>query len=124
MTKKGIAGNNRTVQATDKLFSTSSKYGELWLGLGKDGINNSSIKGAGFKIYLLKNGIIATMLVFCLYWLLMPRKCDKRYAYSFLVLMTLIFLQKSISILVHVAVAIYFGNRSNTKICCQEAVFF
>ncbi len=46
--KKGIAGNNRTVQATDKLFSTSSKYGELWLGLGKDGINNSSIKGAGF----------------------------------------------------------------------------
>lgn len=93
--KKGIAGNNRTVQATDKLFSTSSKYGELWLGLGKDGINNSSIKGAGFKIYLLKNGIIATMLVFCLYWLLMPRKCDKRYAYSFLVLMTLIFLQRA-----------------------------
>ncbi len=93
--KKGITGNNRTVKETDRLYRTSSKHGDLWLGLGKDGINNHSIRGAGLKIYLLRYGILSAILIFCLYWLLMPRKCDKRYAYSFLVLMTLIFLQRA-----------------------------
>lgn len=93
--ENGISGNNRTIEETDRLFSSSYKYGNLWFGLGKNGLNNSSIRGAGFKIYLLRYGIVSTLLVFYLYWLLMPRRCDRRYAYSFLVLIAFIFMQRA-----------------------------
>lgn len=92
--EKGIAGNNRTVEWTDSFFESMWKKGELWKGIGSID-NDSRIIGAGYKIYFLRLGIISAILIFCFYWFLVPKNYDKRFVYSFLIILILIFIQRA-----------------------------
>lgn len=91
---KGIAGNNRTSKSTDAYYESKWKSGELWKGLGTID-SDSSIEGAGYKIYFLRFGIISALLVLCFYWNLVPRHYNKRYVFSFLIIVILTFMQRA-----------------------------
>lgn len=93
--EKGIAGNNRTFGKTDENFKLSWEQGKLWTGLGTFDKNDDSIAGAGYKIYFLRSGIISAILVFIFYLNLIPHNCNKRYGYSFIVIIVLLFLQRA-----------------------------
>lgn len=72
--KKGISGNNRVSWTTDMYFASLLLSGERWYGLGKETIDyinggstghgdfGSQIRGAGFKIFILYNGLIGVIL--------------------------------------------------------------
>ena len=79
---KGIKGNNRTVRQTDQYFDQGLKKGWIITGVGANTEAGSKIRGAGFKIYLLRNGIIGALFILTIYILLISPGCNRRYAYS------------------------------------------
>ncbi len=91
---KGIAGNNRTSRRTDVYYEKVKSEGKLWTGIGsiKD---NSQVEGAGYKIYFIRFGIVSALLVLLFYRMLIPRYANKRFAYIFLLLIFLMFLQRA-----------------------------
>ena len=54
----------------------------------------NQITGAGYKIYLLNNGLLMFLLMIGFYILLINPKSNKRYAISFIVFVLLCFLQR------------------------------
>lgn len=103
---KGISGNNRNSYTTDLYFDEYLKSGDLILGVGSQKVNkinggstagnnfNDQIRGAGYKIYFITNGIIQSLMILFGYILLL-RKSQKRYMYGFLLLIILTFIQAS-----------------------------
>lgn len=91
---KGIKGNNRTLRATDKYFTNCVKDGTIWLGVKNAQNKGNKISGAGYKIYLLRNGLVMLMLTTCFYLLLINPASNKRYAWSFVLFIGLCFLQR------------------------------
>lgn len=91
--KKGVAGNNRTPGVTDRLFKKKWESNNLWTGLGLS--ENSAIAGAGYKVYFLRYGIISALLILIFYISLIPKKCDRRFAISFIALIVLLFIQRA-----------------------------
>lgn len=90
---KGVSGNNRTTPETDALFDVMVSSGEIIRGIeNKDDIR---IRGAGYKIFLIKYGIITTVLVFSFYIFLIPKQANRKYALMFLVVIILCFLQRA-----------------------------
>jgi len=92
--EKGIVGNNRFVQSTDDYFEKSIKNGTIILG-ERSMEPNKRIVGAGYKIFLLRYGVITTIMTAFLYLLLINPQANKRYAFSFFILMCIIFLQRA-----------------------------
>lgn len=92
--KKGIKGNNRTTERTDAYFKTLNENRQLWTGIGSIEKNNK-IVGAGYKIYLIRYGIISTIFIFLLYYKLIPKYANKRYAYIFLFILIATFMQRA-----------------------------
>ena len=76
---KGISGNNRVSYTTDMYFASLLLSNDRWYGLGAETINfinggstgfgdfGSQIRGAGFKIFILYNGLIGTILCIAFY---------------------------------------------------------
>lgn len=93
--QKGIKGNNRTVVQTDFFFRQCVEDGSIWLGVHDLKEGNRKIRGAGYKIFILKYGIVGLLLVAWLYLLYIPKNANKRYAISFFLLMSFIFLQRA-----------------------------
>lgn len=92
---KGIAGNNRTAKITDDYFEQNIKDGKLLLGTRGAKGDSARIVGAGYKVYLLQNGLIALLLVALLYRCLINPKCVKRYSIAFFILICCIFMQRA-----------------------------
>lgn len=92
--KKGIVGNNRTTERTDAYFKRLNENGQLWTGIGSIEKNNK-IVGAGYKIYLIRYGIISTIFIFLFYYKLIPKYANKRYAYIFLFILIASFMQRA-----------------------------
>lgn len=92
---KGIAGNNRTIIQTDYFFKHCVEDGTIWTGVRTQEEMRFKIRGAGYKIFMLRYGIVACCFVTCIYLLLIPRHTNSRYAISFFILIILIFLQRS-----------------------------
>ncbi len=92
---KGIAGNNRTIVQTDFYFSQCVKDGRIWLGVRSQKEEKLKIRGAGYKIFMLRYGVVSVLLVAWIYLLLIPPMANKRYAISFFVLIVLMFLQRA-----------------------------
>lgn len=92
--EKGIVGNNRTTESTDAYFESKWESGGLWTGVGSID-KDTSIVGAGYKIYFLRFGIISAILVLCFYWNLVPKHYDKRFVYSFVIILILTFIQRA-----------------------------
>ena len=91
---KGIKGNNRTPQTTDGYYERLKRKDALWVGMGTLK-KNDSIAGSGYKIYFIRFGIISALIVFLYYTMLFDRKANKRYTYSFLLVIVLIFWQRA-----------------------------
>lgn len=92
---KGITGNNRTIKQTDDYFDKCVKDGTIFLGVRNNKQDKYRIRGAGYKIYLIRYGILSALIVIGIYILLINPKCNRRYGISFFLLMTLIFLQRA-----------------------------
>ena len=92
--EKGVAGNNRTSEQTDVYFQKNLENGNLWIGLGSQE-QDAFIAGAGYKIFFLRYGIIAAILVACFYYNLIPRHANIRYSLAFLFLIVVIFIQRA-----------------------------
>ena len=93
--QKGIKGNNRTLRHTDYFFKECMKDGTAVLGVRTQKASTLKINGAGYKIFILRYGIVGAVLVGLLYLLMIPGGVNRRYAVSFFVLMCLIFLQRA-----------------------------
>lgn len=92
--EKGIAGNNRTTERTDDFYEDLVNDGRIWLGIGSIE-KDVYIVGAGYKIYFIRFGIISALLVLCFYWNLIPKHYNKRYVYSFIIVLALTFMQRA-----------------------------
>ncbi len=92
--EKGIKGNNRTFKKTDAFFRQCVKDGRIWTGVGQKDMGER-IAGSGFKIFMLRYGIIGTIFAFLIYICLINPKANRRYAYSFLLIIFLLFLQRA-----------------------------
>lgn len=91
---RGIKGNNRTVVQTDKYFNQCVNDGTIILGVKNSTNKGEKIRGAGYKIFLLKYGVISLLIVGAYYLCLISPGANKRYALSFLIFIILIFLQR------------------------------
>lgn len=91
---KGIAGNNRFAGNTDNAYRDSWKTGEIIKGVGNQN-SSRNIIGAGYKIFLLRNGLISAIFTLCIYFCLIGKQANKLYAMSFIFLLALTFLQRS-----------------------------
>lgn len=91
---RGFKGNNRVNESTKYIFSRVIKKGELWTG-AKDEATRQSIKGAGYKMYLMYSGLIGVLLVLLFYLFLIPRNPDYRYTIRFFIVIALCFLQRA-----------------------------
>ena len=106
--EKGIAGNNRTGEGTEFYYNQAIEDGDIWLGLGQERVNkinagsatsgdySTNIRGAGYKVYFVKFGIISA-LMFLLFYMMLAKVCNKRLKtrLSFVVLIMLTFMSQA-----------------------------
>lgn len=103
---KGISGNNRTSHLADAYFEQYTKSGQILFGVGYQTIRringgttkgadfNDQIRGAGYKIFLMTNGLVQALIVLWGYIYIM-RKSNRKYSVCFLALIILTFVQAS-----------------------------
>lgn len=103
---KGISGNNRTSHLADAYFEQYSKNGQILFGVGQQTIRkinggttkgadfNDQIRGAGYKIFFMTNGIIQAVIILIGYLHIMKRS-EKKYSICFLLLVIMTFIQAS-----------------------------
>lgn len=93
-----ISGDNRISNKTERIFNEMSLT-DLWFGM-----NNSEYKmlveyeiiaGAGYKLFIMENGIIAILAVFILYLSLVSYSKNKKLGYLLLLLYSISFIQRS-----------------------------
>lgn len=106
--EKGIVGNNRTGEFTRDYFEYYVDNGEIFLGLGSSEISringggmnagdySNQIRGAGYMVFFLKFGVLAAILFFLVYYFIGPaRSYNKKYAWGFLFIICITFVQAS-----------------------------
>lgn len=82
-------GSIRTDENTTRIFYNALSDGTVIFGTDRD----LNIAGAGYKIFFLKNGIIAAILYFLVYRLIMSTMHNRKYALHFLILIAITFWQ-------------------------------
>ena len=90
----GIKGNNRFTDSTDFIYKQAVEKGTAWIGV-QNTTNMENVKGAGYKIYVIKNGFIGIILVLLFYISVIPSYPDYRYTLSYLIVLILCFIQRS-----------------------------
>lgn len=90
----GIKGNNRFFDNTDFEYDRALKSNYFWIGV-KTRANMNLISGAGYKIYILNYGMVGVLLAMIFYLTVIPARPDYRYTISFLIVLTLCFLQRA-----------------------------
>jgi len=95
---KGISGNNRFSYDTDKYYENLSLT-ELLFGVGLKEYNRQrdigTIDGAGYKLFVIINGILGCFFVFMIYYSITLLTNNRRYAVGFLILMIASFMQRA-----------------------------
>ena len=107
--KKGIAGNNRTSEVTEKYFREGFKNGSNLFGLGPakvkhinggddlvDGFSHDNINGAGYQYFIVVHGIIPAIF-FLFFYIKLGHSICRSYRYRrFMVLLVILtFIQAS-----------------------------
>lgn len=92
--EKGIKGNNRFTNETDFVYQKGQKKGWNWVGM-KEHANLELIDGAGFKIFVLKNGWIGVIFALLFYLSVIPPACNIRYTSIFVAVIVLCFTQRA-----------------------------
>lgn len=100
----GIAGNNRTSHMADDYFENLTNSGEILTGIGAKRVRqingggtkgadfNDQIRGAGYKIFFITNGIIQAVIIL-LGYLFFIGNTDVKYGIGFLLLIIITFIQ-------------------------------
>ena len=106
--ENGIKGNNRVGDGTNFYFERAMRDGSFLFGLGSERINkinggkgwqsdadySSQIRGAGYKIFILYNGLfLALLYAFAYYMIGIGGTRDKRYVVGYLIVVLATFLQ-------------------------------
>lgn len=91
---KGIKGNNRVDSNTDYVFDRAVHKGKTLTGVSKT-TNMDLVAGAGYKIYIIRYGLVGAILSLALYVLLIPPAPDWRYTLIFLFILILCFMQRA-----------------------------
>ncbi|MBO5382225.1 MAG: hypothetical protein J6A40_09120 [Bacteroides sp.] len=95
---KGIEGNNRFSYETDKYYENLS-LSELFIGVGLEEYNIQAergvIAGAGYKIFIIINGILGCLFVLMIYYNITNLSNNRMYAIGFLILIIASFLQRA-----------------------------
>lgn len=104
--EKGFVGNNRTGEAADYYYEQVISSEKILFGLGADGVARingndgtvdkaTKIHGAGYKIFIITHGIVATLAFFIFYIVAAVKlgRRNKRYSYGFVLLIALTFIQ-------------------------------
>lgn len=101
---KGISGNNRASHMAEAYFDYYMQTGEILFGVGQQQVRkingggaagvdfNDQIRGAGYMIFFITNGIIEAVIIFFGY-LMFVRKTDRKYGLGFLLLIVITFVQ-------------------------------
>jgi hypothetical protein len=93
--KESIAGNNRTDSYVDSYFKNYIYSTDAIFGLGFEKSNQvTSAEGAGFKIFLLRFGIVTSILTLFLYFSLAFNYLNKP-TFGFLIILVLLLLQNA-----------------------------
>lgn len=98
--EKGIAGNNRTSEVVDIYFEDAIRFNEIWNGWGAEEYlsvveADPEFVGAGYKVFLLRDGIVGAILIFLFYFLLARVGPQKKKLYLMLLLYAFCFLQRA-----------------------------
>lgn len=107
--EKGISGNNRNSELTDFYFEKVIENGDVYLGLGRDKITKingggaddgdytNQIRGAGYKIFILYNGLFAAFFYLLFYYCVARTRGNlkKKYCIGFFLLILITFMQAS-----------------------------
>lgn len=95
---KGISGNNRFDLDTERYYNNLTTQ-EFLTGLGLTRYNylveQEVVAGAGYKIFILINGLIGCVFVLLIYFCFSLLTNNRRYAIGFLLLMIATFIQRS-----------------------------
>lgn len=96
---KGIVGNNRFHGYVDQDFDKYLSDGTLLYGLGyekfTENVANGGYSGAGYKMFMLKRGILGTIFIFLFYFMLCRMASNRRFCYGFLGMFILTFFQRA-----------------------------
>lgn len=79
----------RTSYDTDQIFSNMIFSGNLFFGE----INKTQVEGAGYKVFLIRYGLVAAIIYFFFYFQLSTFTRNKKYGKGFLLLVVLTFFQ-------------------------------
>lgn len=91
---KGIKGNNRVDSNTDYVFDKTLHKGKTLTGVSQT-TNMDLVAGAGYKIFIIRYGLIGALLSLALYIALIPSSPDWRYTLIFLLILILCFMQRA-----------------------------
>lgn len=115
---QGIKGNNRFTDSTDFIYDQALSKGEAWNGVQQK-TNMENVKGAGYKIFVIKNGFIGIILSLLFYILVIPSHPDYRYTISYLIILSLCFVQRSAPEMYHwlfpYVIGIYLAKYENDR---------
>lgn len=84
-----FSGTIRSDNYTDRVYSESIESGDFIFGESRE----LNISGAGYKIFLIKNGLFAAILYFIVYNLISKFSKNRKYGRYFVLLILLTFLQ-------------------------------
>ena len=74
---------------TDRIFSNLISSGNLFFG----DINKTKVEGAGYKVFIIRYGLVAAIIYFFFYFQLSTFTRNKKYGKGFLLLVVLTFFQ-------------------------------
>lgn len=123
---KGISGNNRASHMAEAYFDYYMQTGEILFGVGQRQVRkingggaagvdfNDQIRGAGYMIFFITNGIIEAVIIFFGY-LMFVRKTDRKYGYGFLLLIVITFVQAAYPLSPSWLIPFIFGCVLNSK---------
>lgn len=98
--EKGFKGNNRVYGSLEDYFIFFIKSDNLWRGIGSQEFvairETETFGGAGWKVYLLMNGLLSLSFIFLAYlYLGLKLSNDKLFAFLFFLLFLLAFIQRA-----------------------------
>lgn len=107
---RGISGNNRAGEFALAYFEDLVTSGEIWWGIGYEGVQKvnggdadsgdyyNQIRGAGYVIYFITNGVICAILWLLAYLFMGPLSpyANKKYGYCFVLIIILTFIEAGV----------------------------
>lgn len=124
--ENGISGNNRNSHMTDDYFDYYMQNGDILLGVGKQEVRkingggtagvgfNDQIRGAGYKIFFITNGVVEAIVILFGY-LMFVSTMDRKYGYGFLLLIVLTFVQAAYPLSTSWLIPFVFGCVLNSR---------